>query len=175
MLHKNWGWLLWAAIALVDAPCLLGAEALLDSPEQKVLNRFVGAWHTNYRLPRSDWSPAEQSGTAELMADRAVGGRFIQEKSEHSDKTSGTTLLTYDDDRRCYRSWWFSSTGKMSESMGQWDAGTRTMLWTSLKDDLTSTTRQWSVAVKDGRGKVVFRIEGSSVRTPAASQVKAAR
>lgn len=176
MSHKNWGLLLLAAAALMYAPLNVSADPPLDSAEQKILDHFVGNWRTTYKSCKSEWAPYEKSGTADLVTGRAVGGRFIQEKSEHSDKTSGTSILTYDDQRKCYRSWWFSSSGQMSESLGQWDAATSTMIWTALKDDLTSTTRhhfldddnaQWSVAVKDSRGKVYFRMEGTSVRTPA--------
>jgi hypothetical protein len=150
------------------------AEPPRVSLEQKVLDKFVGDWRTTYKCPRSEWTPQETSGSAELNTARVVGGRYIQEKSEHDDNTSGSSILTYDEQRKCYRSWWFSSTGQMSESSGQWDAGSRTMTWTSTRDDVTSTTKhrfvdndnaEWSVAVKDSRGKIYLRIEGTGVRS----------
>lgn len=180
MSNKNWGALLLAAALLMcsRAQPVGGVEpAAAHGAEQKILEKFVGDWRASYRVPKCEWSPQEKSGTADLTTDRIVGGKFIQEKSEHSDSTSGSTLLTYDELRKCYRSWWFSSTGQMSESAGQWDAASRTMIWTSAKDDVVSTTKhrfvdddnaQWSVLVKDARGKVYMRIEGTSVRAQSA-------
>lgn len=164
---------LFVAFAVSSFPAL-AAEPPRESAEQKVLGKFVGDWRMKYRCPKTEWSPDETSGSAELSATRVIGGRFIQETSEHADNTSGSTMLTYDDQRKCYRSWWFSSTGQMCESAGQWDAGTKTMTWTSTRDDKSSTTKhrfvddnnaQWSMEVKDARGKVYFRIDGTTVRS----------
>lgn len=163
---------LFLALTVCTFPALAG-EPPRGTAEQKVLNKFVGDWRMMYKSPKSEWSPDESSGSAELSATRVIGGRFIQETSEHADNTSGSTMLTYDEQRKCYRSWWFSSTGQMCESAGKWDAGTKTMTWTSTRDDKTSTTKHrfvddnnahWSMAVKDGRGKVYFLLEGTTVR-----------
>lgn len=166
-----------AAALLLSLGPAYAAEPPQASAEQKVLDQFVGQWQSTYKVPKAEWTPKQKTGSAQLTTARVVGGRFIQEKSEHSDKTSGSALLTYDEQRKCYRSWWFSSTGQTCESTGQWDAETETMTWTSVEDAMTSTTRhrflddnnaEWSVSIKDPRGKVFFRIEGSSIRTSSA-------
>lgn len=159
---------------LVLASPALADDAAIDSPEQKVLDQWLGHWHTSYRILKAEWTPEEKTGTAELVTMRVVGGRFVQEKSEHSDKTSGSLIFTFDDQKKCYRVWWFSSTGQTSESTGRWDAGTRTMTWTSVGETrfsttvrhrfLDSDTTQWDVTVNDNQGKVLFRMEGKSGR-----------
>jgi hypothetical protein len=151
-----------------------------DPPEQKVLDRWVGNWKTTYKVPKAEWTPEERTGTAELTSSRVLGGKFVQEKSEHSDKTSSVLMLTYDEEKKSYRSWWFSSTGQTAESTGKWDPEAKTMTWTSAgNSEFTSTVRQryvdddhaeWDVVVQGGTGKVFFKMEGKSVRTSGAKK-----
>jgi hypothetical protein len=161
-----------AALVAITTPGL-SAEPPIDSPEQKVLDKWVGSWRTTYKLPKAEWTPEEKTGMSEHTTSRVVGGRFVQEKSEHSDKTSGSLIFTYDAQLNSYRSWWFSSAGYTSESSGHWDTVTQTMTWTAKQDGNTTTTKhrfvdddntEWAVLVKDGNGKILFRMEGKSVR-----------
>lgn len=105
-----------------------------------------------------------------------LGGAYLQEKSEHSDKTSGMTMWTYDPERKSYRSWWFSSAGHSSESAGVWDGGTKTFTWKATAPTFTTTARQrftddntyeWDVLVKGDTGNVLYKVEGKSTRVPA--------
>jgi hypothetical protein len=144
------------------------------SPEQKVLDKWLGSWRARYNVPKSEWTPEERTGTAELTASRVIGGQFVQENAEHSDKTSARSIMTYDAQKKCYRSWWFSSTGQAAESTGKWDADAKTMVWSSVGEpSFTTTVRhhfvdedhiEWDVVVKDGSGKVLFRMDGKNVR-----------
>lgn len=162
-----------AVLFAVTRPTAL-AESPIDSPEQKVLDRSVGNWRATYKVSKAEWTPEERLGTAEISTSRVVGGRFVQEKSEHSDKTSGSTIVTYDAQKRQYRGWWFSSAGHYSsEISGNWDPVKKTMTWTSTQDGLTTTTDyrfidndniEWVVSVKDGDGKTFYRMDGRSVR-----------
>jgi hypothetical protein len=158
---------------LVTGPAARSDDPPLDSPEQKTLDRWLGTWRATYKTPKAEWTPEEKAGTAELVTSRVVGGRFVQEKSEHSDKSSGSLILTYDAQRGCYRGWWFSSAGHTSESTGRWDERAKTMTWTSKQEGNVSTTThrftdddnvEWAVVVSDGASKVLFRMEGKSAR-----------
>ena len=165
--------MLGVAVMFAVSTAIVSAEPAIDSPEQKVLDKWVGRWQTTYKLPKAEWTPEERTGTAALTTTRVVGGRFVQEKSEHSDKTSGSTIITYDAQKNSYRGWWFSSQGYTSESSGDWEADTSRMTWTSIQDGNKTTTTyrfiddnniEWAVLVKDGTGKILFRMEGKSVR-----------
>jgi hypothetical protein len=144
------------------------------SPEQKALDKFLGTWRTSYKVPKAEWTPEERHGTAELTYSRVLGGSFVQEKGEHSDKSSSILMYTYDTERKCYRGWWFSSTGQTAESTGKWDAEAKTFTWTSSgTQPFTTTSRhrfvndnsfEWDVVVKDGKDKVLFRMEGKAAR-----------
>jgi hypothetical protein len=161
------------ATVLTATPSIRSADPPLDSPEERVLDKWLGSWRTSYKLLKAEWTPDEKTVTAEVTTSRVVGGRFVQEKSEHSDRSSGSLMLTYDAQMKCYRGWWFSSAGHTNEFTGEWDAGTKTMTWTSKQEANTSTTKhrivdddnlEWAVIVKDGTGKLLFHSEGKSVR-----------
>jgi hypothetical protein len=149
------------------------ADPPLDSPEQKVLDRWIGAWRVDYKKLKSEWTPEEQQLTGELSVERIVGGRFVQETSTHSEGSAATKILAYDDAKRTYRGWWFSSTGLTSETTGRWDASAATMTWTSvLREPFTTTIverfvaddkLEWSVVAAD-REKELFRMEGTTTR-----------
>jgi len=156
------------------APAARSADPPKATPEQKVLDKWLGNWRTSYKVPKAEWTPEEKTGTAVLTDTRVVGGQFVQEKGEHSDKTSSILMLTHDAQKKCYRSWWFSSTGQTAEGTGKWDADAKTMTWTSVGEPaFTTTTRhrfvdydtvEWDAVIKDDKGKVLFRMEGKSVR-----------
>ena len=168
-------------VALLPFVCLTppvqAADPAPSSPEQEVLDKFTGTWRTEYQLPRAEWTPVEKAGAANLTYRRVLGGEFVQEQSEHADGTTGLVMYTYDAGRKCYRIWWFSSTGQTSEATGQWDAGTATFTWTlaaRAEQEFTTVARhrfvdddtfQWDVVSKDGKGKVLFRMEGKATRT----------
>jgi hypothetical protein len=151
----------------------LSAEPPIKSPEQAVLDRWVGSWRTIYTVAKTEWTPEEKRGTAELTTKRTIGGRFVQEFAEHSDKKSASVISTYDGKKKIYRSWWFSSEGHTSESTGVWDADTNTMTFTARDRGNTTTVTsrfldadniEWAVLVKDSEGKTLFRMEGKSTR-----------
>lgn len=127
-------------VTIAVSKAIFSAELPIDSSEQKVLDKWVGRWHATYKVSKAEWTPEERTGTAELTTDRVVGGRFVQEKAEHSDKTSASLIFTYDVQRKKYRNWWFSSKGYTSEGTGEWDAVTNTMTMTSKQDGNTTTT-----------------------------------
>lgn len=159
-------------VILLFATPVRAADPPLDSPEQKVLDKWLGRWRTTYKTPKAEWTPEEKAGTADVTNVRVIGGRFLQEAAEHSDKTSATSLYTYDAEKKRYRGWWFSSAGQTAEWTGTWDAATKTMTWTSA-GEFPATARhrfvdddntEWDVTVKDAAGKIMFRMEGKGVR-----------
>jgi hypothetical protein len=167
-------WLLVCLIAFSASPWALAVDPPLNSPEQKVLDRWLGTWSVSSTLHKSAWTPEERSLTAKLTSSRAVGGRFVEQQVENSDATSALKMLGYDTERRQYRGWWFSSTGQATESAGVWDERTRTMAWTAATPANTTTTvtehfvddetLEWNVTVTDATKATVFKMVGKSVR-----------
>ena len=164
------------AVALLSAASARPADPPPPSPEQKVLDRFVGTWRTTYTVSKTEWTPEAKVGSATISFGRVLGGAYLQEKSEHSDKSSSLTMWTYDAERKSYRAWWFSSAGHSSESTGAWDGGTKTFTWKATTPTFTTTARQrftddntyeWDVLVKGDSGNVLYKMEGKSTRMPA--------
>ena len=148
-------------------------EASDRSVELKVLDRFLGTWRTEYRMPKAEWTPEEKRGSAELVYTRELGGQFIRERGTHSDQTTATLLLTFDAKKKNYRGWWFNSQGNTSESTGRWDEKSNTLFWTGVEPNEFNGTSQhqfsdgkydWKVLVQDKQGIAMFRMEGTSLR-----------
>jgi hypothetical protein len=157
-----------AAALLGGAVRVCAAEPPVLTAEDKVLNKFLGTWRSSYKL----LAPEERRGTAELTFARVLGGKFVQERAQHSDKTTDMSMYTYDAERKTYLAFWFSSTGQTAISVGKWDADTRTMTWTSGEEAIRATARyrfvnddtvEWDILVKE-KDRTVFRKEGKNTR-----------
>ena len=159
------------AVAAGDAATTQPAEL---SAELKVLHKFLGNWQGTTTIHKAKWTPEEIRGTSATSRVSVLGGRFALSEAAASDGTTALTLATYDEERKCYRMWWFSSRGDASESQGVWDAETKTATWRSEGDDgvtsvataryLDDNTVKWSVVVKDGQGEIGHHMEGRETR-----------
>jgi hypothetical protein len=156
-----------------QSPVLLseaGATGTPLPPEQKALENFIGKWRTTYTYLKAEWTPEETGGSA-VMTDRWVlGGRFLQEQSEHADNASNMVMFTYDDKQRSYRAWWFGSNGQANESAGTWDPGARTFTWTGNAQPVATShhrfvnggAMEWDVLIKNDQGAALLQMEGKA-------------
>jgi len=92
--------------------------------ELKKLDVFVGKWRTSETMNPGEFAPAggKGEGTAELTW--RLEGRFVHSAYASRGTTGafeGTALMTYDTDKKVYRSWWFDSRGTGEEYRGNWD------------------------------------------------------
>jgi hypothetical protein len=150
------------------------AEVSGRSPEDRVLDRFLGTWRTTYTVPKADLQPDAKTGAADMVFTRILGDQFIQEQGVHADRNTALAMYTYDRQRKAYRSWWFSSTGQSGESTGRWDPAAKSFTWTSrTAQQMTRVSRytfagddtfEWNVVVRDNREKVLFQMEGLATR-----------
>ena len=85
-----------------------------------------------------------------------------------------TSMMTYDPDKKVYRTWSFFSSGHVSESEGRWDQKSRTMRSTGRNPVNGSTfiitatfptdgVETWGIIEKDRDGKIVGETTGKSV------------
>ncbi|MBC8114371.1 MAG: protein kinase [Candidatus Saccharimonas sp.] len=108
------------------------------------LERWVGAWETQYVFRESDNSPNETKLTMNTAAERTLGDFFLM---SHAKATVGDEerllFLTFDQNMGAFRQWFFSSNGKVFESRGQWDDATKALELRMLPDAsrMTSTER----------------------------------
>ena len=155
------------------ASTVTAKETAERSAELKQLDRFVGTWKTEYRLPKAEWTPEEKTGSATMVFTRELGGQMVRERSKHADGTENTFLMLFDANQKQYRAWWFSSTGQFNNSTGQWDEVAKAFTWKVNEPiEFTSTAQHrfvgekldWTVLVEDPKSVTMFRMEGSSVR-----------
>jgi hypothetical protein len=133
---------------------------------------LLGSWRSTYKILKTALNPEERRGTAESTFAKVLGGKFIQEKRQHSDKTTHLTMYTYDPEHKVYAAWWFSSTGQTAAYEGKWDAEARTMTWTTGEGAVKTIIRyrfvtddlvDWDVQVKE-KDKIIGRMEGKNTR-----------
>lgn len=147
------------------------------SAEDKQLDRFLGTWKTEYRLPKAEWTPEERNGFAEMNFSLELGGKMVRERTKHADGTENTFLMLFDADKKQYRAWWFSSaaefTGQPNNSAGQWDEAAKAFTWKLTDANGLTTTAQhrfvgdkldWTVLVENPQKVAMFRMEGTSSR-----------
>ena len=162
------------AVAAVAIPADKPDKAPELSAEQKVLDQFLGDWRGQEKAVKAKWNPEEKRTTSTGASVRILGGRFTSSEGKTSDGTTSLTLMTYDQQKKAYRMWYFNSRGFAGESAGQWDAKTKTLTLRSDGDDGTTTTGklrivdgdtvEWNWTTKDAEGAVGFRIEGKNTR-----------
>lgn len=164
-----------AALTILSiVPSVCSAQEAPVSPEQKVLDQFVGKWDETYEVAKTDFTPEARKGTAKVDFRSVLGGKFVQQNAEHSDDASAMLMYTYDEQESRYRGWWFSSMGLTSEYAGAWDADSKTMTWRTVDESPVAATitqkfvdgdnMEWDVTVKGDGDQVYFSMKGTSVR-----------
>jgi hypothetical protein len=167
------------AALLTLAPAADPAGPAPDVPELKALSHWAGQWSTKMTVKPNRDLPNGAGGTGTAVGEWVHAGRFLRQtwsldSTTGLPKMSGSTMMTYDPQRKAYRSWSFFSTGAVSEATGTWDANTRTMTWTARDGDLTTVTtaaftadgrnETWSIVTKDRAGNVVGDTSGTNTR-----------
>lgn len=160
---------------VVDAKPAVASNAkpgIERSPEDKQLDRFLGTWKTEYRVPKAEWTPEEKRGSAEMIFSLELGGKMVRERTKHADGVENTFLMVFDASKKQYRAWWFSSTGQFNDSTGQWDEAAKAFTWMVFEPELSSTAQHrfvndkldWTVLVWNRQKVMVFLMEGTSAR-----------
>ena len=164
-----------------DAPA---GEAPKRSAEQKVIDLFLGEWKGTSTALKAAWHPKETRATDTSSCVSILGGRFTESRGKVSDGTTSLVLTTYDRRKKCYRMWYFNSTGITSESRGQWDAETKALTLTVVNDPDsgvtgTGTVRvvdkgeiEWTWVIKAPDGSVGFHMKGKNTRVKKPAKTK---
>lgn len=144
------------------------APAAADTPELKVLDRYVGLWEGTLVVKKGPWTSQEQNAATKVSAARVLGGRYVQLNASGSDGVEGMLMLTYDTARRHYVSWRWTSRGHHNTTQGEWFEQTRTMIWSgTMPGDFTiktverfptDDTREFETVVKNADGAVMLEM-----------------
>jgi hypothetical protein len=143
-----------------------------DVPELQELNYYVGQWEDEIdgrpgvcRTEVNEW----------ILQGRFLRQSWSTEAKDGTPPAHGQTLMTYDVDRRVYRSWAFLATGSVIENEGLWDADTKTFTWGHRVIDTSETVitkacfpdeniQAWSIVKTDEQQKIVREVVGHSIR-----------
>jgi hypothetical protein len=167
-----------ASLALATPAADPAPGPAADVPELNALSNWVGRWEGELTVKPTG---ENRGGTSKGLSTGqwVLDGRFLRQDwtvvgSPTVPKITGSALMTYDPQRKTYRSWTFMSTGQVNEDTGSWDAKTRTMTWTNRSGDVTTVTtaafsadgrtETWSILSKDRAGKIVGDIRGTNTR-----------
>ena len=153
-------------------------EPPADLPaELKVLDRLIGEWDTVTIQRQAEWTPAGGRSTAKITREWILNGRFVMDKSLHSNGDESIAILGYDSGQKTYRSWWFNSQGHRNDSRGQWAEASQTLSYrTELEDgkQRRSSVRVadpnkevWQFKVTDADGKVYLDMDITATRRKA--------
>jgi hypothetical protein len=131
-----------------------------EVPELQILSCYAGTWKAT-----SKW---------------ILDGRFLEQTGILQASAGGnpikiTTLMTYDADKKIFRTWTFVSDGQATESEGKWDPATQTMTSVDLpgvKHQVVTTTvnfseagiQKWKMVIADQSGKILSQMVGKNVR-----------
>jgi hypothetical protein len=101
-----------------------------QTPEQKVLDQLLGTWSEETTEFKAKWISEEKHTIGVSSYARILGGRFVRETWEDTEKkSSALQLFTYDEQRKCYRIWVFLSKfgGPAAPTSAKWNEAARTL------------------------------------------------
>lgn len=147
-------------------------ESATDSAQQKVLDRFIGNWSCQTTIFKTEGNPEEKHQTGTLSYTRILGGNFVQEKGEDSGGNTSLRLYTYDHQKKCYLTWFFSSIPQSTDvpATGKWDEAAHALDWTAKGSTfqhrfINDNAIECSVLVKNDVGNTLFQAEYKLTRT----------
>lgn len=155
--------------------------AKADTPaEMEALKGFVGTWKIEQTTKTADGREIKATG---LTTSRFVlGGRYL-EYITHTNpgEQESLGLFTYDDAKKKYRSWFFTSSDQHSEWSGSWDAKTKTLtrtaklqrgnIATAISKFVDDDTLEFSIVGRRPDGKTIFEIKSTMTRQADAKPV----
>jgi len=156
----------------VNAADDVSAGPAPEVPELQILNQYAGQWEDEI-TGRPD---VKRTETGEWV----LKGRFLRqswstESDDGAPPANGITFMTFDTERKTFRSWAFLATGSVIENEGGWDATTKTFTWGHRVIDSSETVitkasfvdpaiQSWSIVKTDSHGKVVREVVGRNIR-----------
>ncbi len=126
----------------------------------EIFERLEGRWDVTEEYPASADFPAA-TGKGRCVFEKELDGRFLVGNYDSKSRDlqmslEGRVMLTYDNDLRQYRYWWFANLGSPKEFRGQFDSA-RNALTMHYMDDTGIMMRQ--TYTFESEHKIVFTME----------------
>lgn len=144
------------------------------SEELKIIDSYIGTWNveTLYKQPMG--APKEYKQQRMSVFVPFPGGKFIEELSGSFPGLVTRYTITYDEEKKQFRSWAFCSTGSATERVGIWNATSKTITWRSVSNSpnlpeiihrfIDANTYESSLIKKDSEGRVELEQTSLNVR-----------
>ena len=169
------------AVLAITAGMFTPHRAIADVPaEMKVLEGFVGTWKIEQVTKTSNGQEIKATGFTTTRF--ILGGRYLEYVTRtNPGEQESLGMFTYDEARKEYRSWFYTSGGQHSEWSGTWDSKTKTLTRTATlqrgnKATATATfvnddTIDFSVVGRRTDGQIIFEVKSTMTRQPGAEPV----
>lgn len=156
-------------------------QSMADVPaEMKALKRSVGTWKIEQTTKTADGQEVKVTGYTTTRF--VLGGRYLEYVTHtNPGEQESLGIFTYDEAKKKYRSWFFTSRGQHSEWSGTWDEKTKTLTRTAkLQRGNTATatskfvdddTMDFSIVGRRPDGRIIFELKSTSTRLPNAKPV----
>lgn len=173
----------WRAIGVMLVAvslCIVGSARAEAPPatqkpaELKVLERLIGAWDSVSTVKVMDGQPVKLSQAGTVTRRWSLNGWFVEEAGKGENGMEVHVLFTYDVNSQRFKMWYFDSLGTNVDSDGTWDEASHTISWKKdLGNGITQlgtihfvdpNAHEWTSAVKDGAGKVLWEGAGKVTR-----------
>lgn len=155
------GW----TILCLHAHALHAAGPAEDVPELKPLDRFAGSWTGTVEDPEF---------TSKSEVTWILGGKYLQQKYEFNDGSTGLIVRGYDAQSNDYVMTLFDSHGIALLMRGFWDEPTKTLTMNGLLGDRSVISKavfvsddqfDWSIRIEERNGQLAGEIKGTNKRT----------
>ena len=140
-------------------------------PELQVLSKYVGTWDADIK--------GELVIKAVMTVKWILNGNYLEmetiisEDSGTFDKKKSKTFMTYDREKKVYRTWSFDDMGQTVVTEGSWNSKSQTMTMTERIGEITITSTadfsksgiiEWHGIVSDKDGKFIKEATSVSKR-----------
>lgn len=147
------------------------ADPTPNSPELRVLDRFVGTWEGQSATARAQWTPKPSESKGSVNTIRwTLNGQYLEDRGRNPDKSEYLGVWTYDPRLKIYRVWYFLPGAIVLQFPAQWNESAQAFKGTvDIGNGVTMTTThrfvskdayEWSYVAKDRSGKLYLDMQG---------------
>ncbi len=147
---------------------------------REVLGHYEGNWNSSFTIEPQNEGESAKSFSGTVNAKWVLGNQFLEQNGryrldENSPPLEIKTLMRYDPATQRYLYDYFTSGGTVRQSIGEWDASTKTMTSVMKEDEngivvtlradfSTENTERWTIESKNAAGETVLKMIGTNTR-----------
>jgi hypothetical protein len=177
MNFKSWRQWLWLGVGFV---MLIARPVWSQDTQLQALNCYEGVWNSDFSIVPTDGSPATQTFSGVVTGKWVVGDKFLEQTGKYDLAESSPplvikTMMSFDQKRDRYQYDYYTSSGDIRRSYGQWDPDAKKMtskmtdpvsgnVSTIVADFSKPEVESWVIETKNSAGAVLTKIVGTNKR-----------